>query len=632
VWFDSSRGSDDVACCTEIEAIELEIFGTPGDGLDVLDSEAKWNQLGSRKALLFDISWPSPDATGVAELGGERMAVALCCAWIPYVIAHERLHNAGRSHGDGDPCTFMDNGPGCLRVSECNAFRSLGSYDGSCTCMGPSVGDSPLPDGESCSQDGEAGTCDWGGLCLDAAAEGMFDDPFSLNTNAYSDAEHDKSPEVTTDGVGNWVAVWHSKDSLGGAIGTDGDILVSRSGDDGATWAAAVPLNTNADTDSEHDYWAQVTTDGLGNWVAVWHSWNSLGGTIGTDGDILVSRSSDAGETWTPPVPLNTNADTDSGHDYRAQVTTDGQGTWVAVWYSYDSLGGTLSDDGDILVSRSSNDGATWTAPAALNTNAETDSGYDGKPQVTTDGAGNWVAVWESYASLGGTIGTDGDILISRSTDAGATWTTAEALNTNAATDSGHDFVVQITTDGVGNWAAVWDSQDWLGDTIGREHDILVSRSSDAGETWTTPVPLNTNAATDSGTDHAPQVTTDGQGTWVAVWYSYDSLESAIGTDADILVARSTDGGVTWTAPAALNTNAVSDAFTDYRPQVTTDGQGTWVAMWCSADPLGDYLGGSIGTDYDILVALPEPGLLLQLASGVLALVMLDKRRRSSNR
>jgi len=59
--------------------------------------------------------------------------------------------------------------------------------------------------------------------------------------------------------------------------------------------------------------------------------------------------------------------------------------------------------------------GATWTVPVALNTNAATDSTYDEIPQVTTDGAGNWVVVWESWDDLGGTIGTDCDILFSRS-------------------------------------------------------------------------------------------------------------------------------------------------------------------------------------------------------------------------
>jgi hypothetical protein len=34
--------------------------------------------------------------------------------------------------------------------------------------------------------------------------------------------------------------------------------------------------------------------------------------------------------------------------------------------------------------------------------------------QVTTDGAGNWLLVWQSGVNLGGTIGTDYDILYSR--------------------------------------------------------------------------------------------------------------------------------------------------------------------------------------------------------------------------
>ena len=58
-----------------------------------------------------------------------------------------------------------------------------------------------------------------------------------------------------------------------------------------------------------------------------------------------------------------------------------------------------------------------------------------------------------------------------------------EALNTNAGSDSGHDWYAQVTTDRVGNWVAVWDSTDTLGGTIGSDADILVSRSADAGAT-----------------------------------------------------------------------------------------------------------------------------------------------------
>ena len=168
-------------------------------------------------------------------------------------------------------------------------------------------------------------------------------------------------------------------------------------------------LNANAGNEFAEDSEAQVTTDGAGNWVAVWCSNDSLGDTIGSDLDILMSRSTDAGVTWTAVEALNGNAESSFEDDYRPQVTTDGAGNWVAVWYSFDSLGGTIGTDSDILVSRSTNAGVTWTAPAALNANAGTNSAADWGAQVTTDGAGNWVAVWCSNDSLGGTIGSDFD-------------------------------------------------------------------------------------------------------------------------------------------------------------------------------------------------------------------------------
>ncbi len=96
-------------------------------------------------------------------------------------------------------------------------------------------------------------------------------------------------------------------------------------------------------------------------------------------------------------------------------VATDGAGHWVAVWQAAFS----------VLVSRSEDNGRTWTTPGDLDTlpglHYPSDQLWDGAPDVATDGSGNWVAVWDSTDSLGGTIGADGDILVARSTDNGAT-------------------------------------------------------------------------------------------------------------------------------------------------------------------------------------------------------------------
>jgi len=90
-------------------------------------------------------------------------------------------------------------------------------------------------------------------LVLSAApvgAAGMkFGDAAPLNSYAAVDLAiahniqtNDRVPELTTDGAGNWVAVWRSEDDTGG-IGGDWDILFARSTDNGATWSAAAPLN-----------------------------------------------------------------------------------------------------------------------------------------------------------------------------------------------------------------------------------------------------------------------------------------------------------------------------------------------------------------------------------------------------
>jgi hypothetical protein len=424
--------------------------------------------------------------------------------------------------------------------------------------------------------------------------------PEALNGNASLDTGRDTWATLVTDTHGVWLVTWTSNDDLGGTIGTDWDCLFARSTDNGATWSYPRPLNTNAATDSGDDTSCALTTDGQGNWVAVWMSNDDLNGTVGTDLDILFSRSTDNGINWTAPLALNSTAysDTVEGEGDPA-ITTDGHGTWVAAYSSSNDLGGTIGQDWDILFSRSFDNGATWTDPLPLNGNAASYGGSDWGVRLTNDGQGTWVAVWGTDDTLGGTIGTDQDILFSRSTDNGSTWTYPQPLNTNAGVDTGGDGGAWVAMDGRGNCVAVWGSFDDLGGTIGTDQDILFSRSTDNCGTWTAPAPLNAHAPFDMDDDGGPVVATDATGTWIAVWYSNHDLGGTIGSDNDILVSRSTDNGATWTSPAALNANAALDSGSDAYPRVGTDGRGNWVTVWRSTDDLG----GTIGTDEDILVA-----------------------------
>jgi hypothetical protein len=365
----------------------------------------------------------------------------------------------------------------------------------------------------------------------------------ALNSNAADTTsgagKYDTHPQIATDGAGNWVAVWHGNEDVYGAAGLDYDIFVSRSTDNGTTWTVVAALNSNANTDLGDDIDPFIATDGAGHWITAWRSDENLGGTIETDRDIFYSISTDNGVNWSAPATLNTNAETDAGDDYRAHLATDGAGNWVAVWFSQENLDGSIETDNDIFVASSSDHGATWSDPAALNSGADSDSGSDNMPDIATDGAGHWVCVWASTENLGGTIDTDPDMFVSRSADNGATWSPMAVLNSNAATDGANEDKPDIATHPGGFWLAAWHSwADLTTGTAGTDQDILSCYSVDSGATWSTVAALNNNADSDSGSDRIPDVAVDSAGNWLAAWNSSQDLTGSIGTDMDILYSR----------------------------------------------------------------------------------------------
>ncbi|HKQ49008.1 MAG TPA: sialidase family protein [Phycisphaerae bacterium] len=428
-------------------------------------------------------------------------------------------------------------------------------------------------------------------------ARGQLPSPISaptfLNSYAVGDASDDEPPEIATDGLGLWIAVWASNEDLGGTIGTDRDLLFARSTDNGATWSAAVALNANAGSDSGVDDDPRIATDGAGTWVVAWYSNEDVGGVIHTDYDILFIRSTDNGTTWTGVQVLNTNAVTDGAtRDHGVQLVTDRQGTWVATWITED--GPTSMSEEDLLVSRSEDNGISWSPPALLNLNGAADTGRDLRPHLATDRLGNWVAVWQSNEDLGGNLGTDHDIFFTRSADNGATWTLPAALNTNADTDMGGDSDPRVATDGAGHWITVWRSS--LDGSLGTDGDLVFALSVDNGATWSAPAPLNSNA--DGDNDH--DIAIDPQRGWVVVWQSYEDLGGTTGTEGDIFVSLSTDQGTTWSPPALFNTNASTDGQGyDAVPRIAADGRGQFVGVWYSDNDLA----GGISMEYDILTA-----------------------------
>lgn len=428
-------------------------------------------------------------------------------------------------------------------------------------------------------------------------------------------------------------------------------MVVSAPAQAGLAITPPTPVNSFAGSETSQDQAAGVATDGQGHWIAVWDSSYSLGGATGNDGDILCSVSTDNGATWGAAAALNSDATTDNVNDFSPIIGSDGHGRWVAVWHqdpggyhlryafsdnngatwstaadltpfhgdddenprlatdgngnwivvwdSSHSIGGMTGGDSDIHYAVSTDNGTTWSTAAALNTTATTDANneHDRDPSIATDRQGHWVVAWiYRNFSGGGPLGNDTDILYAVSSDNGATWSAPVPLNADAATDTSNESSPELATDRSGHWMVVWQSNNSLGGTIGTDDDLLFATSTDNGATWSAAAPVNSDAATDSGPDFNPVLAVDGHGHWVVIW---GSTGRSFGTDEDLVYAASGDVGATWTAPAAFNTNAATDTGQDRSPSVATDERGHWVGCWTSTDSLG----GTIGTDDDILAA-----------------------------
>ena len=90
-------------------------------------------------------------------------------------------------------------------------------------------------------------------------------------------------------------------------------------------------------------------------------------------------------EDWSYTEPLNSSAaEAHWFHDHEASLTTDREGTWIAAWVSHDS-GPAGTPTPYVQVARSTDNGETWALPTPLNPGANADSGDVNAPQVATD-------------------------------------------------------------------------------------------------------------------------------------------------------------------------------------------------------------------------------------------------------
>ena len=211
--------------------------------------------------------------------------------------------------------------------------------------------------------------------------------------------------------------------------------------------------------------------------------------------------------------------------------------------------------DGAPRVARSTDDGSTWSAPATIFV------GFRRAWKLTGSLSADGIIYLQTLDEGGGGLGTMRQNFISRSTDGGATWTTTSqgASFLGPGRSAGVYFAGMYSTPVAGYWQDMGWGELGVGlngvvhyaYTAGGPGDpgnILYIRSTDNGVTWSAPLKLNTDATTRA--QWRASLSVNLSGNVFVSWYD----ERNTATDALERFGRaSTDNGVTWGPDMALS-------------------------------------------------------------------------------
>jgi hypothetical protein len=275
-----------------------------------------------------------------------------------------------------------------------------------------------------------------------------------------------------------------------------------------------------------------------------------------------VHRSTDCGHTWTGPFVIgpatnphgmvnpSTGAPRDSADKEFLGVDPD-TGRVMLSWSNFTpfSLGGveistTYSDD--VLTGNP----PTW-SPRAIAA-AQSQDGQSSIPRFAGNGSPNAYVTWRRFPFPGTFFGYGNTIGFARSTDNGATWSAPVDLGPEFFTvDSilGNDRINTSPSLDVdnssGNVYVVYADND--------NHDgadIVFQRSTDGGLTFSAPQSINSRPGGDRS-QWFPWVTVDQTTHRVWVFY-YDQGIATSGDRSETTVTFSDDGGLHWSAPVPL--------------------------------------------------------------------------------
>jgi hypothetical protein len=286
------------------------------------------------------------------------------------------------------------------------------------------------------------------------------------------------------------------------------------------------------------------------------------------------SYSVDGGRNWHPATgiaPANYRVSGD------VSVTYDSHGQAVLCYIAFDKLGsfnywGHNATRNGIFVRRSPDGGKTWEANHIPVVEQPTVPGipFEDKPYIVADNSsgphsGNLYVGWTRWTL------TDSEILFSRSTDGGKTWSKPIEIDGHPGLprdDNGANEGFGGTVAPDGTLYAIWSAGN----------HIMLTTSHDGGQTFSPPVAVIETAPiifAVEGLERAngfPQIAIDPRGdehggSLYVTWSDYRN------GDLDIFCAVSRDHGKTWSAPVRVNSDSIHDGAEQF-------------FQWLAVDPL----------------------------------------------
>ena len=334
--------------------------------------------------------------------------------------------------------------------------------------------------------------------------------------------------------------------------------------------------------------------------------------------------STDAGLTWTlseerpapAAYPFCTNLTAGVAQPHLAWGS---DGTLYYAMQAYGEGEGYREGKTSIALARTTDLGRTWMTTMVNDARVEPDPKPEntGVPGLAVDTSGAEDKIYVGYSRDWGATAPDGhpledknEVAVSVSTDGGDSFGPPINLNDHSdltftvagqtypwhfQTAFGRPFLV--AHDGVvmavGDAGPPADNEPpdeaWDG-IFGEATPMLLARSTDEGRTWTVSeltAPIYQAAGSQTGMGWTP----DGgpEGTFVLA-YSATPGDTPSAGRTDIVVRRSTDRGVTWTDPVAVNDDDPDRQYSSFYPVLDVAPNGRVDVVWQDNRELTDYL------------------------------------------